>query len=414
MTRYRNLFTVGAAVGLALAVTACGSSTASGTATSAAAAATTAPAAAATTAGAGTTATAAATTAAAAPVTLKGVCPDTVVVQTDWLPESEHGEFYQLTGAGATQDNNAKRYTSPLYTPGGVDTGVKLEIRAGGPAIGFQQAVAQMYADPSILIGIVTMDQAIQNSAKFPTVGIIAPRRLSPQIIMWDPATYPNVKTIADLGKTNAKVLYFGGAAYMDYLTGQGLLKKGQVDGSYDGSPASFVAANGANGQQGYATAEPFQYEKEFKQWLKPIAYQLIADAGYNPFPADAVRPENVTKYAACFTKLVPMLQQAELDYLANPSRVNALVSKLTDDFKGAAPYSKEVADFAVSVQLKDKIVGNNPDGTFAGFDMAGIQKLIDVASPIFTAQGTAPVAGLTPEKLATNQFIDKSIKLKG
>lgn len=370
------------------------------------------------TAAAETTAGAAAETTAAAPaaadVSLKGICPDPIIVQTDWLPQSEHGEFYHLTGEGATQDNNKKAYMSPLYSPSGVDTGVKIEIRAGGPAIGFQQSVAQLYSDPSILMAIITLDSAIQNSAKFPTVGIIAPRRLSPQIVMWDPAANPTFKTIADIGKTDTKVLYFGGSAYMDYFTGQGILKKSQVDGSYDGSPASFVAANGKIAQQGYATAEPFQYEKEFKEWMKPVGYQLIADTGYNPFASNAVKPESITKYKDCFTKLVPMLQQSYVDYLANPERVNTLVSKLTDDFKGAAPYSKATADYAVTVQLNDKIVGNQPDGTFGSFDLDTVKKMIEITTPIFVAQKTPPVEGLTPEMLVTNEFIDTSISLKG
>src|SRR6266511_4057708 len=68
---------------------------------------------------------------------LKGVCPDPVVVQTDWWPEPEHGATYQLLGAGYKLDTAKKRVTGPLVSQG-KDTGVKIEVRAGGPAIGFQ------------------------------------------------------------------------------------------------------------------------------------------------------------------------------------------------------------------------------------------------------------------------------------
>lgn len=54
-------------------------------------------------------------------------------------------------------------------------------------------------------------------------------------MIMWDPATYPQVKTIADLGKTGATVKFFSGAAFMSYFTSAGILNKAQTDGSYDG-----------------------------------------------------------------------------------------------------------------------------------------------------------------------------------
>ncbi len=344
-------------------------------------------------------------------ISLAGVCPSTIVVQTDWYPESEHGEFYQLTGAGGTEDDARKRYTSPLYSPDGRDTGVRIEIRAGGPAIGFQQATAQMYQDPAVLISVVAMDQAIQNSAKLPTVAIIAPRRISPQIIMWDPAAHPGVKTIADIGRTDTKVVYFGGAAFMDYLTGKGILKESQVDGSYDGSFANFVTSRGQIAQQGYATAEPFQYQSEIKQWARPVAYQLIADTGFNPFPTDAVKPESVTKYAQCFSRLVPMLQQAEINYLTSPSRVNQLVSDLTTNY-GGAPYTVATANYAATVQLEKKLVGNPPGTGLGSFDRPALQKLIDITTPIFTAQKSPPAAGLTPDKIATNQFIDKSITL--
>ena len=86
------------------------------------------------------------------------------------------------------------------------------------------------------------------------------------------------------------KVRYFDGAAYMDYLIQSGQLDKGQTDGSYDGTPANFVAAGGKDAQQGFASAEPYFYEKVLKDWGKPIAYQLIHDAGWTAVRAVAGR----------------------------------------------------------------------------------------------------------------------------
>ena len=53
---------------------------------------------------------------------LKDVCPDKVVIQTDWNPESEHGALYQMVGAGYTVDDGKKSVTGPLFD-GDVDTG---------------------------------------------------------------------------------------------------------------------------------------------------------------------------------------------------------------------------------------------------------------------------------------------------
>ena len=63
---------------------------------------------------------------------------------------------------------NTKAVTGELMASGGVDTGVKIEVRVGGPAIGFQQVTAQLYTDDSILLGYVSNDEAVQNSADKP------------------------------------------------------------------------------------------------------------------------------------------------------------------------------------------------------------------------------------------------------
>src|SRR6266536_3209067 len=130
-----------------------------------------------------------------------------------------------------------------LLAGGCKSTGIRLELRAGGPAVGNQTAAALMYQDPAITLGMMNPDQIIQLSASQPVVGVVAPMELDPQIILWDPKAHPTWHTIADIGQTTTKVLYFQGNTYMDYLLGSGILRRSQVDGSYDGSPAAFVAS---------------------------------------------------------------------------------------------------------------------------------------------------------------------------
>src|SRR5688500_12211502 len=54
---------------------------------------------------------------------LTSVCPDPLVVQTDWFPEPEHGGLYQVIGPDGDADAGAGTYTGPL---GG--TGIDLEV----------------------------------------------------------------------------------------------------------------------------------------------------------------------------------------------------------------------------------------------------------------------------------------------
>jgi len=342
---------------------------------------------------------------------LAAVCPATVVIQAAWTPEAEHGALYHLLGETYTIDANAKKVSGPLVAQG-KDTGVKVEIRAGGPAIGFQNAGAQMYADPSIMLGMVATDDAVGLSAKQPVIAVMAPFEIAPYMIMWDPATNPGFNSVVDIGKTNTKVLYFNGATYMDYLTGSGILKKSQIDGSFDGSPARFLAEQGKIAQQGFATNEPFLFEKALPNWKKPIKFQLIHDTGYPIYPeALVVRADKKDANAACLKKLVPIIQRSQVEFVKDPSKTNDLIVKLNTEYKGF-PYPKEQAAFSVEQQLKLKIVGNGSNTTLGDFDVERIRKVISIVSPIYTAQRKEVKNGLVPQDLVTNEFIDPSVSL--
>ena len=343
---------------------------------------------------------------------LAGICPEKVVIQTDWNPEAEHGFLYQMISPDDySVDTDKVSVSGSLISSGGVDTGVDIEVRSGGPAIGFQTVTSQLYADESILLGYVYTDEAIQNSATFPTVAIESGYEKNPQMIMWDPETYPDVKTIEDLGKTDAVVRYFGGAAYMEYFLAEGILSN--VDGSYQGTPDLFLADEGTAAQQGFGSAEPYIYENEIEGWMKPIAYSYINDAGWENYAESiATKPENVTTYADCFTKLVPIIQQASVDFLGAPADANAIILDAVAKFDNGWVYSQGVADYGVKTILEDGLISNGPDDTVGNFDLDRVNALIEKAVPIYTALGNPPKEGLTAEDIVTNQFVDPSIGL--
>jgi hypothetical protein len=337
-------------------------------------------------------------------------CPANVVLQTDWNPEAEQGNLYQLIGPDAVIDAQDKAVSGPLFASGEY-TGVNVEVRSGGPAIGFQTVTSQQYTDPDITLGYANTDEAVQLSDEMPTTAVFAPFEVGPQIIMWDPETYPDVETIEDLGKTDAVVRYFGGAAYMEYLMGSGILPADHVDGSYDGTPASFIAANGADAQQGFATVEPYVYENEIADWAKPVAFELIHDAGY-PIYASAlsVRSGELEELSPCLTELVPVIQQATVDYYADPAVTNELILAAVEEFDNGWVYTPGVAEYSVKAQVELGLVGNGSDDTVGNFDLDRVQGIIDITTPLFEEQGTPPASGLTPETIATNEFIDPSI----
>jgi hypothetical protein len=357
-----------------------------------------------------------AATGAAAPSgrgTLVGVCPATVVVQTNWFPQSEHGAAYRLVGPGYRIDAAHKRVTGPLVA-GGQDTGVRIEVRAGGPAVGFQSSAALMYQDPGITLGMLQSDEIVQFSKTQPVVGVMAPLELDPQILLWDPKAHPDWHTIADIGQSDAQVLYFQGSAYMEYLVGAGILRRAQIDGRYDGSPSRFVASDGKIAVQGYATNEPYLYEHEVRAWGRAVAFQLIVDTGYpNYANVLSVRADQKAKLAPCLKRLVPMLQQAQVDFLRDPGRTLDLIVKLDQTYKGGFVYSPGLARFAVTQMRQLGIVDNGHDATLGNFDNDRMQHLINIDVPIFAGQHKPIRPNLTPGDVTTNEFIDPSISLR-
>ena len=268
-----------------------------------------------TTVAAGTDTTAAAGAAGAVNSDLKAAgCPSPLVLQTDWYAEVDHSELYALAADGGTVDKEKGRYTAALIDPrNGTDTGVQIEIRNGGPATQFVNPVSLMPTDKSIFAGYVGSDEAVQHAKDAPIMLVVAPREKSPQIIMWDPATYPDVNAIADLKAKGVTIRHFKGATYFDYLLGKGIVDPKQDDPSYDGSSAVFIAQGGKIAQQGFATAEPYAYKNLFKEWGKDVKYQLISETGFDTYAeAIGVTKDTFEAKKGCLKVLVPMIQAAQ------------------------------------------------------------------------------------------------------
>jgi hypothetical protein len=424
MTRSRSIRISAGVFALALIVAACGddddnaADTTSAPATTAAAPATTEAAPATTAAQATTPATteaAPATTAATATtapeggsaVDLSADCPNPLVIQTDWFAESEHGGLYNMLGDDYTVTADNMRVKGSLMA-GGQDTGIDLEIRMGGPAIGFEAPRAQIYTDDSIDIAYSNIDAQMLAWDATPLVAIMAPLEINPQIIMWDKDTYPDVKTIADVGSNDITVNIFPGYGFADVFVAQGVWSQDQVDPSYDGSPARFIESRDI-AQQGFASAEPYNYEFVFEEYGKAPAYQLLNDAGYPTYSQTlSVLPEDVDGMAACWQKFIPIAQQAQVDFVNDPDRANAIIIDAVKQVDSFWVYDQGLADYSVQTQLDLGLVGNGPDDTLGNFDEARVDQMLQI---LRDANADVP-DDLTAAEMFTNQFLDPSIGL--
>lgn len=380
----------------ALTLSACG-----GDDGSAPAASTAAPAA------GGATASSTAAGAGGAGGSLAGVCPDTIVIQTDWYATPERAAAYQLVGPDGTIDAEKGTYSGPLG-----ETGVSVEVRLGGPYIGFQPVSAQLYQDTSILLGYVATDEAVQAAEKLPTTAVVAPLDINPQILLWDPASY-TIGGWPDVAKSKAKIIYLEGLPFMDYLLAKGYVTKDQLDASFDGTPSRFVAEGGKVIQQGYASNEPFRWETDVEGWKKPVDYLLVHESGFEIYPQGlAVRSGELAANDACLKLLVPIIQQAQVDYATDPAATNAVLVEIAEAIGDGPPITAAANEEAVKVMKELKLVGNGPDATLGNFDLARVDATIELLRPIFAARGDTVPDGLEAADLVTNDYIDPSIKL--
>ena len=344
------------------------------------------------------------------PLDLSAVCPATVVLQQDWQPEAEHGAMYSLVGPDRVIDADAKVVRGALVAQG-VDTGVDVEVRPGGSNVGFQPVPALMYLDDSIVLGAVNTDAAIAAAATQPTVAVTSQITTSPQILMWDPESHQSAQSLRDVAASGAPVVT-AGDVIPALLESQGIITSAQKDTSYEGTPARFVADPRIL-QQGFATAEPYIYQHEITQWSRPVGYQKLSDYGFSIYPEPlAVRADKLDDMRPCLEKLVPIMQRAQLDYLADPSPTNGLIVELVEAYQTGWTYSPGVADYSVRTLRDGGFVTNDPaSGVFGQFDPARMQRIVATFGPILQAQGTITEVP-DPASLYTNEFIDPSIRM--
>jgi hypothetical protein len=333
-------------------------------------------------------------------------CPDPIIIQTDWFPESEYGATYELFGDGTYYIDNGNRSVAGTLHDGEVDTGIGLEVRTGGPAIGFTPVASHMYTDGSITLGYANTEGQITRFDSAPLLSVVAPLEKNPQMIMWDPDTYPDVESIADLGERDITISVFGAEVFSEVFIAQGIWSADQVDPSYDGSPANFIANQGSIAQQGFASAEPYNYKNTYEQWGKDVKYQLLHDAGFPVYSQTlAIRPEDKDFLDACLTDLVPIIQRAVVNFSSNPRNTNALIVDVVKSFNSFWVYNKWIADYSVQTQWELGLIGNGNNDIVGDMDQNRIRGVIDLMS-----EAGIDTNEISPSDIFTNEYIDESI----
>lgn len=336
--------------------------------------------------------------------TLADVCPSTVVFQTDWFPQAEHGGLYELVGDDYVVSKDRGTTTGSMVLDG-KSLGVSVEIRAGGPFIQ-SPVVTQMYQDDAITMGYVGNDVAVARYSDAPTVAVFNALNVNPQVVLWDKSRHPDAETLEQVVSEVKAVYVFGEPSWVKYLVEQGKLDPKKVDSSYQGN---LILATEDVAHQGFLTSEPFLYQN-LETGPIETGSVLIHDLGWTSYPQNlAVRKDRLEELTPCLQQLVPILQRAQLNYLASPDRANAIIVDAVTTFDSYWQQSVESTTYSAATQVSAGIIGNGDTPTFGDLEEARVTDFIAKVTPILRESGIE-VPDITAADIVDNSFLDPAI----
>jgi NitT/TauT family transport system substrate-binding protein len=183
---------------------------------------------------------------------------DKVSFGTNWVPEAEHGGFFQ-----AVADGTYKNY------------GLDVTIVPGGPNDNNRMLLIAGKLDFFMAANTLMSFDAVAN--KVPVVTVAAIFQKDPQVFL----THPESKVIKleQLKPLTLLVSKEGISSYFQWLKSEYGFSEEKVK-PYTFNPQPFIADK-QSAMQGYVTSEPFAVEKAAK--FKP-GIVLLADYGFNTY----------------------------------------------------------------------------------------------------------------------------------
>lgn len=264
---------------------------------------------------------------------LVDVCGESLVIQTSGRPSIGVGPLYALLGPSPAVDVDRQAVSGPLIRADGTVEDVDLELRSGGPGVGFRSPIAVMANDDTIDLAHASMAVAVRDRSTLSTSAVMSLTDRSHDAVIIDPATYPDISDIVAVGAQGIEVRHVTDSPVIRFLTATGALTSDQLVGGSDGGPASFVAAQGAIAQQGDLLIEPALLAS-LPQWGRPVTALPAADAGWLSLDDLLVADTESERLSDdCLGRLVPVVQSSIAAYVADPTPTNAVLGAIRNQF---------------------------------------------------------------------------------
>lgn len=335
-------------------------------------------------------------------------CPATIAVQLGGLPDPAMGPLFSLLGPDPEIDVENQTVTAPLVRPDGTIEGVMLELRSGGPAVGFRSPLSLLTADEGLFLAQVSTADALRDAESNPSLAIVTLTDRSRDAIIVDPATYPDVTTLDGVRDAGIEVRHRTDALVIEYLVATGVLAPEQLVDGFDGEPASFVQSGGTIAQQGDLLVEPVLFPA-LTQWARPVTAIPASASGWAVYDdALVARQGDVDESATCLGRLVPVVQRSLVAYVDDPGPTNQLMASLRTSF---APLSRLTADLMTAGvdegRRLDVFVGGAGQ-TAGSFDR---ERLDSFLPELAEALEVEPLA---VDELVTDEFLDPEVTSAG
>ena len=137
---------------------------------------------------------------------------------------------------------------------------------------------------------------------------------------------------------------------------------------------------------------------------------------GYDVYQSSlAIRAGDLEKLRPCLEKIVPMLQQSQIDYFNDPAALNVRLDEIVKELDSFWTSSIPGHDNAtVAMREIGLVTDSGGDDSYHGdFDLDRTQAFIEKMLPIYEAQGLDSFdPDMVPGDMVTNEFLDPSISL--
>lgn len=335
-------------------------------------------------------------------------CPATITVQLAGLPDPAMGPLFSLLGPNPEIDVETQTVTAPLVRPDGTVEDVMLELRSGGPAVGFRSPLSLLTADEGLLLAQVSTADALLGVEADPSLAIVTLTDRSRDAVIVDPATYPDVTTLDGVRDAGIEVRHRTAAPVFDYLVATGALVPEQLVNGFDGEPASFVQAGGTIAQQGDLLVETVLFPA-LPQWARPVTAIPASASGWAVYDdALVARPGDVDELATCLGRLVPIVQRSLVTYLDDPAATNQLMAALRSSFAPLSRLTAELMTAGIDEGRRFEVFSVDADQIAGSFDL----ERLDVFLPEL-AEALA-VDTVAVDELVTDEFLDPDVTSAG